>query len=204
MCAVESISSCWNSVGCSPAAHGGRLGMFLCKFRRSHCRSIPVYANCSENENSYRWSSSSNCCSNRARAVRWANEMLPREMRSTNWTVRGIFSTMLANERSEMRIVFFFWKTFDAWFSHAITSVNASFWIWLMRFSLKSKRRIPRTFLKACDRIVSNALWAIFKSSNSTPNSTKSSAASFAVVRRPNESERMFRILIGGRKILRN
>lgn len=78
-----------------------------------------------------------------------------------------------------------------------LTSVNASFSIELILFSLRSKRRTPRMFLNACDFIESNPPRVIFKSSSSTPNSKKCSAASCDVVSRPSESDRRFRILFG-------
>lgn len=70
------------------------------------------------------------------------------------------------------------------------TSANASLSIWLIRFSLRSKRRTPRTFLNACDLMVSIEAWVNFKSSNSKPNSRKSSACNRVVDNFPSDSER--------------
>lgn len=73
-----------------------------------------------------------------------------------------------------------------------VTSANASFSKELMLFSLRSNRRMPRTFLKVCDVIESIELRANFKSSNSTPKSRKSSALNLVVVNFPSDKDRMF------------
>lgn len=80
------------------------------------------------------------------------------------------------------------------------TSLNASGSIWFSWLSLRSNRFRPLTCMNACDFIVCNCPRVIFKSSNSSPNSKKSSGDKFLVDSLVRDKDRRFRILSVGNR----